>query len=259
MTVYRITKTKPVKHPVKLLTHVQTVIEKPENRQASKTGFVKSVKRAPCRLEPIKQAVQLVTVSTSIRTNPVKHPVKRFRVVQRVKESMQPQHQMLTQSVWIVTASTPIRMSIVRQKDAKTPSHIVQPGIEFVPPTTTSKGACVHVGEGTFISASNHQQTSCTPHATCAEGRILRKHASSTRNRLCQACPAGSVSSGDNQASCTDCDGVNEYQDEPGQEFCEPVSSCPLGQGVTATSTPDADTVCEDCVFNVTFSVKIVR
>ena len=120
--------------------------------------------------------------------------------------------------------------------------------------SNSHEGTCVACGEGTFISATEHRITSCTPHTTCVDGEYVTQNPSSTQNRVCQACPAGSVSSGTNQASCTACDGVNEYQDQTGQTSCEPVSSCPKGQGVTATSTPDADTVCQPCISGSTFS-----
>lgn len=97
-------------------------------------------------------------------------------------------------------------------------------------------------------------QTSCKVVDTCAAGYRETREPSSTQNRLCEACPAGSVSSGTNQASCTACDGVSYYQDQPGQNYCKTVSSCPAGQGVNTTSTPDADTQCVDCVSGSTYS-----
>ena len=120
-------------------------------------------------------------------------------------------------------------------------------GFKFVPPTTTSKGACQECTGSTFISASNHQQTSCTTHATCVAGQYVTQTPSSTRNRLCQACPVGSVSSGENQASCTVCDGTNEYQDQTGQTSCKTASTCEAGKGVTIAHTTTANTQCETC------------
>ena len=120
-------------------------------------------------------------------------------------------------------------------------------GFKFIQPTTTTKGACQECTGSTFISASNHQQTSCTTHATCVAGQYVTQTPSSIRNRLCQACPVGSVSSGENQASCTACDGTNEYQDQTGQTSCKTASTCPAGQGVTTTHTTIANTTCEDC------------
>ena len=95
---------------------------------------------------------------------------------------------------------------------------------------------------------------SCKVVDTCADGEYVTQTPLSTRNRLCQACPAGSVSSGTNQASCTACDGVNEYQDQSGQTSCKTVSSCPKGQGVTQNATTISDTVCQPCISGSTYS-----
>ena len=95
---------------------------------------------------------------------------------------------------------------------------------------------------------------SCKVVDTCAAGHYITQNASSTQNRLCQVCLAGSMSSGENQANCTACDGVSYYQDQPGQSSCKTVSSCPAGQGVTQNATTISDTQCEHCNGESTYS-----
>lgn len=113
--------------------------------------------------------------------------------------------------------------------------------------------------DGTSKYQDEEGRASCKDVVKCVSGEYVIQSPSSTQNRVCQACPVGSVSSGQNQLSCTECDGFNEFQNKTGQEFCEPVSSCPEGQGVTATSTPNADTVCQPCVIGSTYSNEISK
>ena len=53
-------------------------------------------------------------------------------------------------------------------------------------------------------------------------------------------------------ASCTACDGVSASG--PTGKICKPVSSCPVGQGVTQNATSISDTQCEACVSGSTYS-----
>ena len=108
--------------------------------------------------------------------------------------------------------------------------------------------------DGVNTYQDNEGGASCKVVDKCVSGEYVIQTPDSTRNRVCEACPAGSISSGENQTSCTACDGVNEYQDQPNKTSCKPVSSCPPGQGVNTTSTPDADTDCQPCVVGSTFS-----
>ena len=127
-------------------------------------------------------------------------------------------------------------------------------GKRFVAATTTADGQCVDCTEGTYISSeTEHTQKTCDAWATCAAGSYITQNASSTHNRLCAPCAAGSISTTANAIQCTVC-ASGTYQDGTGQTSCKTGSTCPIGKGLQTAAQGSTDTSCVNCNGTTTFS-----
>ena len=135
------------------------------------------------------------------------------------------------------------------------------------------------------------QNGQCISTTQCPPGTMLVAPATSSSNRVCQTCPAGTsdisgnasapcfqcpaggytpaMSVGpcslyvcnvgtadldDNPATpCQPCDGVTDYQGQPGQTFCNNVTVCGPGYQELRPPTAFSDRVCSTCIPGQTF------
>lgn len=83
----------------------------------------------------------------------------------------------------------------------QTSCQVEDDGLECPAGTYVDNSTCVDCPPNTFSVSIN--SGSCTAHRTCAAGTYVTVAASSTNNRECAACDAGTISTTENQPRCS--------------------------------------------------------
>jgi len=141
------------------------------------------------------------------------------------------------------------------------------------------KASCMACPQGTFRADDDHREANCAQWSDdCSDNELETQAPSATQNRACStstvcsddqfesnpktdkkdrectgitACTAGqyvyqaATATSDNQ--CKDCNGVDEFTEAAGSEFCDVMSSCNPGEYVSTPGTASSDLECSKC------------
>ena len=90
-------------------------------------------------------------------------------------------------------------------------------------------------------------QASCRLCSQCGPGKYISEECSTTTDRQCEECPAGTTSIGGGVFSCTPCNTLSSFQPDTGQASCRQCSQCGPGKYITEECSTTADRQCEEC------------
>lgn len=90
-------------------------------------------------------------------------------------------------------------------------------------------------------------QATCKPLTVCKAGQKVDTKGTTTADRTCSDCEAGTVSNAENTKECTTCEVGKTYQDQAGQTTCKPQPTCPPDKHRVADSPSDIAT-CVDMI-----------
>jgi len=125
----------------------------------------------------------------------------------------------------------------------------------------TTPRACQECAAGTYSNISDAFQCStcpagmwstngavdCTPcrAESCDVGHFISVNCTSTTNKRCEECPAGTYSDSVDSLSCTPC--ASEWWSRPGEYECHNCTDCYPGHQISTDCTSSNDRQCMEC------------
>ncbi|EGD74638.1 hypothetical protein PTSG_06003 [Salpingoeca rosetta] len=118
-------------------------------------------------------------------------------------------------------------------------------GEKWISGSATEDASCLPCGSQEYQSKTAHQDMSCNAWTTCSSGYYVTADPTSSSDRTCDKCDAGTYGDTTNADNCKSC-GPGKYQDVSGQTDCKDWKMCSQGEKWTSGSSTE-DATCSPC------------